>query len=110
MTSSSQEPEFHPTMSQIVATFGVQALVACGKLVNPVTQKHDVDLRMAKYHIGVLELLKQKTVGNLTNEDDQALTNTLHQVKMAYLDASSHARAEREDEDKEPTPPEHRAG
>lgn len=76
-----------PDLSQIISVFGMQALMACGKIMNPVTRKFETDLLLANYHIGVLEVLDAKTAGNLTQEEQQVLEDTLHQARMAYLDA-----------------------
>lgn len=76
-----------PELSQIISVFGMQALMACGKIMNPMTRKFETDLAMAQYHIGVLEVLASKTAGNLTPEEEQLFEETMHQAHMAYLDA-----------------------
>ena len=77
-----------PELSQIVSAFGMQALMACGKIMNPVSRKFETDLAMAQYHIGVIEVLQAKTAGNATEEEAQLIGDMLHQARMAYLDAS----------------------
>ena len=76
-----------PDFSQIISAFGMQALMACGKIMNPITRKFETDLMMAGYHIGVLEVLQTKTAGNLTDEEKQLIEDMMHQARMAYLDA-----------------------
>lgn len=76
-----------PTMNEIFQTFTLQALIACGKLPNPLSHKLEVDLPMAEYHIGVLELLKEKTQGRLTDEEARILEELMHQVHVAYVNA-----------------------
>jgi hypothetical protein len=76
-----------PDLSQIISAFGMQAMMACGKLMNPISRKFETDLPMAQYHIGVLEVLEAKTQGNLTDEERQLFEEMLHQARMAYLDA-----------------------
>ena len=68
---------------------GLQALIACGQVPNPLSKKREKDLDLAKYHIGVLEVLEEKTKGNLTEEEGRALRELLHESRMAYLDAAS---------------------
>lgn len=77
-----------PDLAQVITAFGMQAMMACGKMMNPVTKKFETDVAMARYHIGVLEVLEQKTEGNRTGEESQLLTDMLHQARLAYVDAS----------------------
>jgi hypothetical protein len=46
------------------------------------------DLEMAKHNIDLLELLEEKTKGNLSSEETQLLTHLLFQVRMHYVQAS----------------------
>ncbi len=78
------EPEF----SHLIETFAVQALISLGKVMNPITEKYERDLALAKYHIGILGVMEQKTKGNLSPEESKLLTELLHNVRMAYIDAS----------------------
>lgn len=80
-------PEMAADFSQIIQAFGVQVLLACGNVENPITGKKEKDLNLAKYHIGVLEILSEKTQGNLSPEESQSLEEILHHARMAYLEA-----------------------
>jgi hypothetical protein len=82
-----------PDLSQIVSAFSLQALMACGKIMNPVDKKFEVDLAMANYHIGILEVLKEKTAGNLSEVEKRHLDDMLYQVRMAYVDAGRNPSA-----------------
>ena len=75
-----------PTFPQLVDTFFLQAMIALGKQMNPLTQKYERDLAIAQYQIDTLELLRQKTKGNLTKEEEDHLENILHTARMAYVD------------------------
>lgn len=77
-----------PDLNQIISAFGMQALMACGKIMNPMTKKYETDLPMAQYHIGVLEVLQSKTAGMATDEEKQLMEDILHQSRMAFIDAS----------------------
>ena len=76
-----------PDFSQIVSAFGLQALMACGKIMNPVSKQFEIDLAMADYHIGILEVLKDKTANNVSDAEKRLLEDMLYQVRMAYVDA-----------------------
>jgi hypothetical protein len=46
-----------------------------------------IDLEMAKHNIDLLELMHEKTRGNLSPEEDQLLNHLLFQVRMSFVNA-----------------------
>lgn len=89
---------FKPDFNQIAQTYALQALMGCGLMENPANGKREKDLKMARYHIGVLEVLEEKTRGNLTPAEAQALTEVLHQVRMAYMQSEREGASQPESE------------
>jgi hypothetical protein len=75
-----------PTFPQLVDTFFFQTMISLGKQMNPMSKKYERDLMIAHYQIGILELLQEKTKGNLTKEEEEHLEEILHTLRMAYLD------------------------
>jgi len=71
----------------LVSMLVTQALFALGllQIEGETEQKKEPDLEMAKYNIDMLEALEEKTKGNLTEEEQKVLENTLNQVRMAYV-------------------------
>lgn len=57
-----------------------------GKIPNPVNGKVEVDVEHAQITIDILEMLKEKTKGNLTPEEDKLLGNTIADLQMNYVD------------------------
>jgi hypothetical protein len=78
---------FKPDLSHLIQIFGTQALISCGKIMNPVSRKFETDLALAQYHIAILEVLEAKTAGNATEDEKQLLKDMLHHAHMAYIDA-----------------------
>jgi hypothetical protein len=66
-------------------TTGMQGL---GKLMNPVSQKIEKNLDQAKESIEMLEMLKQKTQGNLSPELTRLLEQFLTDLRLNYVDES----------------------
>ena len=62
--------------------------ICLGAIPDPITQKPQKDLQQAKYNIDLLSVLKEKTKGNLTQEEEQAFENILYEVRMTYVEAS----------------------
>lgn len=52
-----------------------------------VLQPEKSDLEMARHNIDLLELLQQKTLGNLSADETQLLNHLLFQLRMGYVQA-----------------------
>jgi len=69
----------------LMSVLTTQALFALGVLQVKGQEKKEPDLEMAKYNIDMLETLQEKTKGNLTEEEQTVLANTLNEIRMAYV-------------------------
>ena len=69
----------------LISMLTTQALFALGVLQVKGQEKKEPDLEMAKYNIDMLETLQEKTKGNLTEEEEKVLANTLNEIRMAYV-------------------------
>ena len=81
----------HPSRSeliflQLVSMFQVAAMQQLGKFVNPVTNEVERDLEQARVSIDTLDVLKEKTKGNLTVEEEEFLDKVLFELHMNYVD------------------------
>ena len=61
------------------------ALMSLGKILNPVTNKTEKNLEYAKMAIDTLDMLKEKTSGNLSAYEDQFLTEAIKELKLIYV-------------------------
>ena len=78
-----------PSFSLLVATFASQATVAFGHVPNPIDGKTELRLDLAKHAIDMLVIVEQKTKGNLSAEEAAMLESVLHQLRLAYVDATA---------------------
>jgi len=69
-----------------VTTMAIQAAIALGALVNPQTNKKEEDLSQAKFLIDTLGMIKEKTKGNLTEEEANIIENVLYELRIQYLE------------------------
>jgi len=69
----------------LVSMLTTQALFALGLLQIKGQEQREPDLEMAKYNIDMLQTLLEKTKGNLTNEEETVLSNTLNDLRMGYV-------------------------
>ena len=70
-----------------------QAAMFLGRIPNPQTGKPEVNLEIARMFIDQLEMIHEKTRGNLTNEESEILTRVLSDLQMAFVQASGTAGA-----------------
>jgi len=68
-----------------ITTLTLQASIALGQMANPTTQKIEKDPTQAKFLIDTLDMLGEKTKGNLTKEEAELLENLLYELRVAYL-------------------------
>ena len=72
----------------LVSMLTTQALFALGFLQIKGQEKREPDLAMAKYNIDMLETLQEKTKGNLTDEEEKVLGDTLSELRMGFVKMS----------------------
>lgn len=70
----------------LVGSFEMSAMMAMGKIKNPITDKTERDLTQAQFSIDILDMLKEKTSGKLSEYEAKYLENTLGQLKLNYID------------------------
>lgn len=89
---------------QLVLSFSNMAMMQLGKVTNPMTGKIDVDLDAAQGTVDLIDMLKFKTKGNLSKEEDDLIENVLHNLHLNYVDEiekQKKAKEEKKDEKKE---------
>lgn len=70
----------------LVGSFEMSAMMAMGKIKNPMTDKTERDLTQAQFSIDIMDMLKEKTKGQLSEYEAKFLDNTLGQLKLNYID------------------------
>lgn len=72
--------------SSLVLPFFTQGLILLGQTEEGKEKKEDKNLDLVKRLIELLDLLKEKTNGNLKTDEEQFLESSLHQLKLAYME------------------------
>jgi len=57
-----------------------------GKIKNPATDKLEKDLMQAQLSIDIIDMMKEKTEGNLNDDEKKFLDNMIAQLKLNYVD------------------------
>jgi hypothetical protein len=76
-----------PDFKVFLAGLYTQTLVALGGLEHPESHERAANLPEARYLIDTINMLKQKTQGNLTGDEDTYLSSLLHDLRMRYVNA-----------------------
>ena len=69
-----------------IAMFQAAVMQQLGKLLDPMSGETKQDLAQAKVSIDILEVLKEKTKGNLTSVEEEFLDKVLFELHMNYVD------------------------
>jgi hypothetical protein len=73
------------SFEMLLTTLATEALMALGQIPHPLTGKVELQRDHAKYLIDTIEMLSEKTKGNLTPDEQQMLDTLLHQLRMAFV-------------------------
>ena len=73
----------------LVMTHASQAMLAMGFMPDPTTGEIVKNPKLAGHHVDMLGILEEKTKGNLTEAEAAMLENSLHQLRMAFVQAKS---------------------
>lgn len=79
---------------QFASGMAAQTLMHLGMLENPISKTVSLDLPNARYSIDLLVVLKEKTKGNLTEEEEIYLTAAIDDLKIRYAQAAEMYEAE----------------
>ncbi|MFA6217064.1 MAG: DUF1844 domain-containing protein [Candidatus Omnitrophota bacterium] len=77
-----------PDFNFFVSTLSLQATIFLGLIPNPATNKKEENLTQAKFLIDTIAMLKDKTKGNLTSEEEDLSENVLYELRMQYITVS----------------------
>jgi len=85
-----EDKAFEVNFSTYITSMIFQAMIFLGEVPNPLAedQKVERNLKQAKVFIDTLLLLKEKTKGNLTTEEDNLLNASLYELQMKYVELS----------------------
>ncbi|HAL45833.1 MAG TPA: hypothetical protein DCP47_07970 [Phycisphaerales bacterium] len=72
----------------LISLLATQAMFSLGLIVTEKGKEPTKDLNMAKFNIDILDSLEQKTKGNLSEQEQQFLSTTLTQLRMAFVEMS----------------------
>ena len=84
--AGSEEDAPQLDFANYVASLGFQALVFMGEIPNPITNETQKNLPQSKFLIDTLLLLRDKTKGNLTDQEDKLLNGSIYELQMKFIE------------------------
>jgi len=82
---SSQMPLPEINFSSLIFSLSSTALFHLGELPDPQTNEKKKDLPLAKHAIDTIAMLKEKTAGNLTDDEEKFIENVLTDLRLRYV-------------------------
>jgi hypothetical protein len=78
-------------LANLILMLSSSAMQQLGKLVNPLTNKAEVNLEAAQMTIDMLAMLKEKTKGNLEADEARMLSDILASLQLNFVETASPA-------------------
>lgn len=74
-----------PSLLNIVNLLAMQAVVGLGGMQTPTGERVPPDHAAARFHIDLLAVLEEKTKGNLSEEEQNVINATLHELRLMFV-------------------------
>lgn len=91
--TSQQSGEMTQRFIAFVMMQAQQIALFLGQIPHPQTGKAERNLEAARMFIDQLEMIREKTRGNLTKEEEEILRSVLADLQLAFVNASSETTA-----------------
>ncbi len=76
------------TFTNLILSISTSALIQLGEIEDPISKKPSKDLPLAKQTIDLIGMLKDKTKGNLTPEEEKLVEHILYDLRIRYVKAT----------------------
>jgi hypothetical protein len=96
-----EDDKLNQLFYSLVYSFQMQTWMSLGKIKNPVTDKAEKDLQAAQMTIDIIDMIKEKTKNNLSEQESNFIEQVLADLKLNYVHESSREEGSTEEEKKE---------
>ena len=87
-SDDSQRPPLpEVNFNSLIFSLSSSALLHLGEIADPQTGQKRKDLPMSKHSIDIIAMLKDKTKGNLNDEEQKFIDNILADLRLRYVKA-----------------------
>ncbi len=88
-TQTNEIPLPQVTFATFVLSLNTSALVHLGEIPDPDNNKSECNLQLARHAIDTIAMLKEKTAGNLTDDEKALIDHILFDLRMKFVKKSS---------------------
>jgi Domain of unknown function (DUF1844) len=74
--------------SAFILSLNASSLIHLGEIPDPQSRERTVNVSAAKHTIEILEILKEKTAGNLDKDENKLLDDILYNLRLKFLQHS----------------------
>ena len=83
---SEQTDKYDVYFYQLVISLHGAAMQQMGKVASPLTGKIERDLTQARVTVDMLDMIKRKTGGNLSEDETKLLDHVLYELRMNFVE------------------------
>jgi hypothetical protein len=87
--TSKEEPLPEITFINFMLSLSTSALIQLGEIQDPLSKEADRNLPLAKQTIDLIGMLREKTKGNLSPDEEKLMEHILYDLRMRYVRAAS---------------------
>ena len=87
-TAAKEEALPEIDFNSFIFSLSTSALIQLGEIEDPFTQKSAKNLPLAKQTIDLIGMLKEKTKGNLSPQEERVIESILYDLRMRYIKAA----------------------
>lgn len=80
--------ELKMDFSAFILSLNASSLIHLGEIPDPESRLRSVNVPAAKHTIEILEIIKDKTAGNLDEDEDKLLDDILYNLRLKFLQHS----------------------
>jgi hypothetical protein len=81
-------PQLEASFVTLAMSIASSAVMSMGLAPDPQTNKTKVNLDVARFNIDLLDMLEQKTKGNLVKEESDFMKQVLADLKLKFVEVS----------------------
>ena len=70
---------------QLISSLVHTTWVSLGEIKNPIDNRTECDIKTASINIDMIDMLYKRMLGNLSDEEDEYISQILGELKMNYL-------------------------
>lgn len=78
----------HSDFLGFISTLAMQVMIGLGEVAHPQTGQPEPDLAQARYLIDIIQLLSEKTKGNLSKEEEREMQTLLYELRVKFVKKS----------------------